>query len=227
MTTSTGSTSSTGYPEFSPTRLNFSLDFDEREPVILVTTPEGEIDRILGRYGKHVQHIFVPLPAGSIDQITAFDVVEHALDEPFMLAEFARLLKRGGRLDLRVPADGLTGWLDAVNAYQYLKDISGKGRRRAEAPLKQHPAGWHRHYRKADLLEMVTDAGFDIVSVDRTNPGLWEIPHFAKFFLGDFVQGDPDTEGRLTAWRRRSADRENRIPAGPLGTRFTIVAHRT
>lgn len=215
-----------GHPEFSPTRLDVSLDFDEREPVIVVATPEGDIQRTLGRYQKHVQHIFVPLPAGSITEILAHDVLEHALDEPAVLTEFARLMKRGGRLELRVPAEGLTGWLDATNGYTYIKDMTSKGRRRAEPPAKQHAAGWHRHYRGDELARMVTDAGFAVTSIQRTNPGFWEIPHFARFFLGDFVQGDPETEGRLNRWRRTTAAKENRIPAGPFGTRYTLVAQR-
>jgi len=206
------------------TDLTFSLELNDGSPEIVTAVADGDRDglRTIGHYPTDVQHIFVPLEAESLSSIVALDVLEHVLDEPEFLRECARLLRTGGRLELRVPAEGLTGWLDALNIYRYVTDISGRG----HDPEESKPTGWHRHYRNDNLVRIVCDAEFDVVSVRQTNPGLSELPHTAGLMIGDFGLGRQDTESRLSAWRRKVSAFENRIPAGPLGTRFTLVAHR-
>jgi len=204
--------------------LNFSLELKDGSPQIVTTAVDGDGEPMgtVGIYPTEVQHIFVPLEAASLRSIIALDVLEHVLDEPEFLHECARLLRVGGRLELRVPAEGLSGWLDSLNIYRYVTDISGRG----HDPEESKPTGWHRHYRNDDLVRIVCDAGFDVVSVRRTNPGLSELPHATALMIGDFGLGKDDTEARLFAWRRKISAFENRIPAGALGTRFTLVAHR-
>ena len=202
--------------------LTFRLELIHGEPVILTTIQEGDQERTIGRYATDVQHIFVPMEADHLDSIVALDVLEHVMDEEMFLHECARLLRIGGRLELRVPAEGLVGWLDALNIYRYVTDTTNRGR----DPKESDPTGWHRHYRNDELVRMVCDAGFDVVEVKQINPGLMEIPHVAGLMIGDFGLGKEGTESRLFAWRRKVADFENRIPAGPLGTRFTVVGFR-
>lgn len=211
-------------PSMTPpvTALTFRLEMIQGEPEVLTTIQEGDRERTIGRYATDVQHIFVPMEAERLDSIIALDVLEHVMDEEMFLHECARLLRIGGRLELRVPAEGLVGWLDALNLYRYVTDTTNRG----HDPKESDPSGWHRHYRNDDLVRMVCDAGFDVVEVRQTNPGLMEIPHMAGFLIGDFGLGREETESRLFAWRRKMADFENRIPAGPLGTRFTVVGFR-
>lgn len=203
--------------------LNVSLELKDGPPQIVTTAVDGDGEPMgtVSIYPSTVQHIFVPLKAASLRSIVALDVLEHVLDEPEFLHECARLLRVGGRLELRVPAEGLSGWLDSLNIYRYVTDISGRG----HDPEESKPMGWHRHYRNDDLVRIVCDAGFDVVSVRRTNPGLSELPHATALMIGDFGLGKNDTEARLFAWRRKISAFENRIPAGALGTRFTLVAH--
>lgn len=203
-------------------RLTFHLELSEGEPEILTTIHEDDQERTIGRYATDVQHIFVPMEAGHLDSIIALDVLEHVMDEEMFLHECARLLRIGGRLELRVPAEGLVGWLDALNLYRYVTDTTNRGR----DPKESDPTGWHRHYRNDELVRMVCNAGFDVVDVKQTNPGLMEIPHVVGFLIGDFGLGREETESRLFGWRRKVADFENRIPAGRLGTRFTVIGFR-
>jgi len=203
--------------------LAFSLELVEGQPQIIVTSPDAPDSRILGRYGTDVQHLLVPLEAGSVERIIALDVVEHVLDEQAFLQEVARLLRLGGRLDVRVPAQGVTGWMDALNLYRFLADFSHRGRQ----PQTAFPAGWHRHYSSDDIVDLITDVGFDVTSNRRVNPGFAELPHFGGFLVGDMLLKRPDIETRLDRWRRQADERANRIPAAIIGTRHELVAYRT
>lgn len=204
------------------TQLRFDLVLNGGIPNVRVATFDDEHQNVIGSYGTDVQHLLVPLAAESVSSIVAEDVLEHVVDESAFLHECARLLRIGGRLELRVPAEGITGWLDALNIYRYLTDITGRG----NDPKEADPVGWHRHYQNDDIVRIVCDAGFDVTSVRRTNPGLSELPHLTGLMIGDYALDRPETEVKLFDWRRRIADFENRVPAGPFGTRFTLIAYR-
>ncbi|MGC4105598.1 MAG: hypothetical protein QM753_04475 [Thermomicrobiales bacterium] len=199
-------------------RLTFSLDLTEDGPCI--TARADGPDATTWTYGTDVQHILVPREPGSIQEIAALDVLEHVYDEQAFLAECARLLGPDGTLRLRVPIDGLTGWLDALNMFRYLAETSGL----APEPKEPEPTGWHRHYRQRDLDRILTETGFTVDAVRRVNPGLAELPHAAGLVVGEVLLKRPDTERRLFRLRQRIAGIENTIPAGPLATRLEITA---
>lgn len=201
-------------------RLSVALDLAEDGPRVVVRSDGPEVGT--WTYGTDVQHIVVPLAAGSVRRIEALDVMEHVTDEQVFLAECARLLGTGGELRLRVPVDGLTGWLDAINLYRYLAETTGL----APEPDEPQPTGWHRHYRKRDLLRLVGEAGFSITDVRAVNPGLAELPHAAGLVAGSVLLKRPETERTLFRLRRRVADLENALPAGPFATRLDLTARR-
>jgi len=200
------------------TRLTFALDLPEDGPRIVARTdgPDGRTFT----YGTDVQHIVVPLAAGSVREIVALDVLEHVYDEQAFLAECARLLPPEGTLRLRVPVDGLTGWLDAINLFRYLAETTGL----APEPQEPEPTGWHRHYRERDLVRILTESGFTIDRLRRVNPGVAELPHAAGLVVGEVLLKRPDTERTLFRLRQRVAGMENALPAGPLATRLEITA---
>jgi SAM-dependent methyltransferase len=80
----------------------------------------------------------LPFPDGSLDAISAFDVIEHVSDDAMLLAEFRRALKPGGRL------------LASVPAYQW-----------AWSEFDER-AGHQRRYTRPRITEVVRDAGFTI-----------------------------------------------------------------
>jgi SAM-dependent methyltransferase len=92
------------------------------------------------RTGICADALHLPFRASSLDGVYAFDVIEHFPDDAVILAELRRVLRRGGRL------------LVAVPAYQWAWsqfDVT---------------AGHYRRYSKRRIVEAVRRAGF---SVDR------------------------------------------------------------
>ena len=90
------------------------------------------------RYGVCADALGLPFKDGSLDGLSAFDVVEHVPDEHALLAEFRRVLKPDGRLLVSVPA------------YQW-----------AWSEFDER-AGHHRRYTRRRLTESVHDAGFTL-----------------------------------------------------------------
>jgi len=82
----------------------------------------------------------LPLPAGAVDIVTAFEVFEHLADDGAALAEVHRVLRSGGRLLLTVPAHPFL-WSDHDRALDH-----------------------HRRYTRRLLIRRLTEAGF---AVDR------------------------------------------------------------
>ena len=69
-----------------------------------------------------------PYPDASYDAVVLLDELALTLPEEEALAEAARVLRPGGMLLLRVPADGRLAWLDGYNAYRYIQEITHRGR---------------------------------------------------------------------------------------------------
>jgi hypothetical protein len=200
--------------------LHFTLDLNDDGPRIVART--GGDRPVTYAYGTDIQHILVPLESGTVRHVVALDVLEHAYDEQAFLAECARLTGEGGILRLRVPVDGLTGWLDAINMIRYLSETTGL----APEPMEPQPSGWHRHYREGDIVRLTTGAGFAISGTRRVNPGIAELPHAAGLIVGGVALKRPGTELAMFRLRQRIARIENALPAGPLGTRLEITARR-
>jgi SAM-dependent methyltransferase len=93
----------------------------------------------------------VPLAAGSVDLVTAFDILEHVPDDAGALAELARVCRPGGHALLTVPAFSfLWGNQDVISHHQ-------------------------RRYTRRDLGRRVEAAGFRIRTLSYFNAVLFPV----------------------------------------------------
>ncbi len=153
-------------------------------------------------------------------RIVALDVLEHVVDEEAWIACFAHLLAPGGSLTIRVPVEGPVAWLDALNIFRYVQDVTGLGKQPLETKMK----GWHRHYRRTGLEGMLERAGLKPVEVTRSGSPHHDIPHLGALAWGTIVVGDRETELRAGE-RRKQAEAGTDLPRlGPLSTKVTIRA---
>lgn len=152
--------------------------------------------------------------------IVALDVLEHVVDEEAWIACFTRLLAPGGSLTVRVPLEGPVAWMDALNVFRYGQDITGLGKQPLETKMK----GWHRHYRQADLEDLLWRVGLASVSATRSGSPHHEAPYFAALAWGTMVRGDRGTELRAGGRRKRAESGTDLPRLGPLSTKVTVTA---
>lgn len=95
----------------------------------------------------------VPLPAASLDYVTALDVLEHVPDDAAVVRGFARLLKPGGLAVITVPASQAL-WSDWDEVLHHF-----------------------RRYHRAQLRALFPPADWELVHVNYTNvlvyPAVW------------------------------------------------------
>lgn len=163
-----------------------------------------------------------PVEPGSLRLIRALDVIEHVQDEEAWLTALAELLEPGGEIIVRVPTEGPVAWLDAPNMYRYVTEFTSRG----EAPRETKPTGWHRHYRRDDLLALVEGSGPRVTAISRVAAPLADIPHLLGMIVGNLALDNPGTERRLIAMRDRLDRADRSLPLGPLGARYRVVATR-
>lgn len=161
-----------------------------------------------------------PTGPGSLGAIQALDVIEHVEDEEAWLRALADLLVPGGEIVIRVPAEGPVAWLDAPNIYRYVTEFTSRG----TAPHETKPTGWHRHYRRDDLLRLVERSGLRATGISRVAVPVADIPHLLGMVVGDFLLDAPNVERRLISARERIDRTDHTLPTGPLGARFRVVA---
>lgn len=92
-----------------------------------------------------------PFRGHSYDIVLLLDQLALTVREEEALAEAARVLRPGGLLLLRVPAEGRLAWLDGFNAYRYVQETTGRGERLPEIA----GVGWRRHYPREDLRQLL------------------------------------------------------------------------
>jgi SAM-dependent methyltransferase len=163
----------------------------------------------------------LPFTNGVFDVLVLADLLEYVRDEKRALAEARRVLVDGGRLTVLVPYHGATTWLDGANWHRYLHDL-----RSSESLLPElSESGWRRRYRRADLLALLTDAGFTVSSLDQRGTGLSEL----GWFIGRLLEekraqpaSRPDLDIIRIRYSARSLDR--RLPLGPLGSWLIVDA---
>jgi SAM-dependent methyltransferase len=123
---------------------------DDHEESIRRLRTRFPADRILPLAGDAI-----PLPAQSLDYVTALDVLEHVPDDRAVVAEFARVLRPGGIAAVTVPASrALWSEWDVVLHH-------------------------HRRYDRAQLRALFPDGAWELVHVNYTNvvvyPAVWLI----------------------------------------------------
>lgn len=170
--------------------------------------------------GVQIVNPTFPADPGSLCHICALDVIEHVQDEEAWLHALADLLRPGGEILLRLPAEGPIAWLDASNMYRYITEFTGKG----EAPRETKPTGWHRHYGRHDLNRLMQCCGLRITACSRVSAPLADIPHLVGLVAGDLILGKRNTETRLIQVRDRFDRKDRTRSLGKLGARFRITA---
>lgn len=186
------------------------LVLDDHEEALRILRNRFRPDQIISLAGDQV-----PLPRGSIEFVTALDVLEHVQDDGAVVAGFARLLKPGGLAVVTVPAS-MALWSDWDEALHHF-----------------------RRYNRRQLAALFPDAEWEIVHVNYTNviayPVVWIVRKWRQLFP---TKGSPGSDGR-----RRSEDRvpwgplnslltwsfvtsaTRRVPF-PIGVSLILIARR-
>ena len=175
---------------------------DDHAEALQMLRARFRADQILSLAGDQV-----PLPAGSLDYVTALDVLEHTPDDRAVVAGFARLLKPGGVALVTVPAS-MALWSDWDVALHH-----------------------YRRYSRPQLRALFPAAEWELLHVNYTNvvvfPVVWVIRKWRKFFpssaRGEDVEPAP--------WLNRLLQRvfvglaRWRTPL-PFGVSLILVARR-
>lgn len=142
-----------------------------------------------------------PFPDASFDAVVLLDQLALTVKEEEALAEAARVLRPGGKLLLRVPAEGRTAWLDGFNLYRYVQETSRRGRR--------HPAvagvGWRRHYPRPDLVSLLSPQ-FQVLQMRPTGVGLEDAVRLTGNLYWRWLRRD-DTHDAVVERAARAAAR--------------------
>ena len=199
-------------------QLSTNLDGSTRDRCPnLVFTMDGEE---LAAVRTDTREFNLPLDAGSLDKLVLFDdALSRSIDEEAWLGEFARVIAPGGSLHLTVPAEGPLAWLDTMNAYRYIADISGRG----NAPDAANPTGWNRHYTRSHIHRLMTGAGFAAPEIHGQNHALQESGLLLGLIMENWIRKDRNAELRLFP---RFGQRDPRNRSGVLASTWSITAHK-
>jgi ubiquinone/menaquinone biosynthesis C-methylase UbiE len=132
---------------------------DDHEEALRLLRTRFRADQIISLAGDRV-----PLPDGSLDFVTALDVLEHTPDDGAVVAGFQRLLKPGGVALVTVPAS-MALWSDwDVVLHHY------------------------RRYSRPQLRALFPAEQWEILHVNYTNvvvyPAVWAVRKWRKVFPG-------------------------------------------
>lgn len=184
---------------------------------ILASAVEGSIRRELGLISANDPSPRLPWGETPVSRAMALDVLEHAIDEAAWLEAIVEALEPGGELIVRVPLEGPVGWLDALNIAQYAQDITGWGQATPEVKLK----GWHRHYRRGEVEQLLRVAGMVVTHVERSGSPHVEFANLARLMVGGTAKGGVRHPNRNRA--KPGADaRLSRL--GQFSTKLTVRA---
>lgn len=124
------------------------LVLDDHEEALKILRTRFRPEQILSLAGDAV-----PLPDGSLEYVTALDVLEHVPDDAAVVRGFHRLLKPGGLAVVTVPA-GMALWGDWDEALHHF-----------------------RRYDRAQLRALFPEKEWELVYVNYTNvvvyPAVW------------------------------------------------------
>jgi ubiquinone/menaquinone biosynthesis C-methylase UbiE len=132
------------------------LVLDDHEEALRILRRQFRPEQILSLSGDQV-----PLPDGSLDYVTALDVLEHVPDDAAVVRGFHRLLKPGGLAVVTVPA-GMALWSDWDEALHH-----------------------YRRYSRPQLRALFPPAGWELVHVNYTNvvayPAVWLVRKWRRW----------------------------------------------
>lgn len=140
------------------------------------------------------EHPHLSVDDHSLEELSLHDdVLSRFIDEEAWLQEFARVLSPGGTLRFTVPATGLFAWLDTMNAYRYLADVSGRG----HAPDAALPTGWNRHYSRNHIRTLLEATGFSSVHIRSQSYAIQEVRLLTGMLYENWIRQDRLAESRL------------------------------
>jgi len=162
----------------------------------------------------------LPVPTGSFNELVICDdALSRVIDEEAWLAEINRVVANGGKVCLTLPAENPLAWLDTMNVYRYIADLSGRG----HAPNAARPTGWNRHYRKDEIERLMTSAGFKVQTIARQNHLWHETGILVGLLWRNWIHQDRDAERNLFA---RFGKRDPRKSPSAIGATWQILAHK-
>ena len=139
----------------------------------------GEIEFVTMRIAEEL-----PFANETFSCITMLDVLEHISEQNAVLAEIRRVLRANGTLIVTVPGKHLFSFLDMGNLKFRFPRLHGwyycrkHSREAYEARYLSNPNGligdvsaekrWHEHFNRGGLGELLSNAGFEVVSFDGT-----------------------------------------------------------
>jgi SAM-dependent methyltransferase len=130
---------------------------DDHEEALRILHMRFKPEQILSLAGDRV-----PLPDGSLEYVTALDVLEHVPDDAAVVQGFHRLLKKGGLAVITVPAS-MALWSDWDEALHH-----------------------YRRYHRAQLRTLFPDSEWEVVQVNYTNvivyPAVWLVRKWRRLF---------------------------------------------
>ncbi len=141
-----------------PLRLNLGAGDDRRDGYLSVDLRVETADVV-----ADVRRL--PFPDGGVQEVLAHDVLEHFWRDaiPALLAEWNRVLGRGGVLRVRVPnLPVLAALIDTPHHDQIIENIYGGHRWGPDGAYDTHHWGWSR----TSLARDLDRAGFVVTEID-------------------------------------------------------------
>lgn len=153
------------------------LVLDDHEEALRMLRTRFRAEQILSLAGDQV-----PLPAASLEYVTALDVLEHVPDDAAVVRGFARLLKPGGLAVVTVPAS-MALWSDWDTALHHF-----------------------RRYERAQLKALFAGDEWELVHANYTNtlvfPAVWLVRKWRAWTGAAKARGAGKAEGAGATARR-------------------------
>ena len=164
----------------------------------------------------------LPFGDNSFDAVVVLDTLEHIVDELAVIAEIARVLRPDGRVVVRVPQSAPQAWLDSLNLYRYVRDLTRRGKR----PRETAGIGWHRHYASAEVVALLEHGGFATTAVRGSGTGLSEIVNLLLLLRFRWLVSDWTGYAGARRWAELLTNLDRRIVMPKWGFWVTIAARR-
>jgi SAM-dependent methyltransferase len=166
--------------------------------------------------------VAMPFHDGQFTSVTCLDLLAFVHDDQETIYEFARIVKPGGSLIIRVPNESPTAGFDAFNLCRYLADSTHVGSR----PPETDELGWRRHFREREIATMLESAGLRVVESRTTGTGLPELFQLSAMVGFRWLQRSEKRYQKALKIIDRAREVDYRIRTPGFGFSQTIFAVR-